>query len=96
MWFAADHLDICVSYLQRQVAGPLLSDRQVSVIVYKCCCHFLPFIFYLRVFISDFDFIISPLPTSISLSSGMFWLHDPNSAPDTSGYCGNIMRQCCR
>lgn len=33
---------------------------------------FLPFIFFislLRAFISDFDFIISPLPTSISLSS---------------------------
>lgn len=43
MWFAADHLDICVSYLQRQVAGPLLSDRQVSVIVFKCCPHFSSF-----------------------------------------------------
>lgn len=33
MWFSADHLDVSVSYLQCQVAGPLLSDRHTSVIV---------------------------------------------------------------
>lgn len=71
MWFASYQLDVCTSYLQCQIAGPLVSDRQVQLCT-KVALIFLPFIFdlsSLRSFISCCDYTISSLPTSIPLSA---------------------------
>lgn len=76
MWFSLDRLEVCSSCLQCQV-GPLVSDRQVNMIVPKCCADFSSFHIFSLIIKSlylRFKLIISYLATSAPLSSDMLRL----------------------